>query len=71
MTTTIEPELLTTKQAAGLLSIGERSLWRASNSGQAPRPIKIGGSVRYRKSDLLAWIADGCPDLRKAVTHGK
>ncbi len=60
----ITPELLTTKQAAELCGVGERSLWRWSRSGQAPRPVKIGdgkrGAVRYRRSDLMAWIADGC-----------
>lgn len=61
----ILPELLTTAEAAGLCRIGERTLWRWSRSGIAPRPIKIGtgttGAVRYRRSEYLAWIADGCP----------
>jgi len=55
------PELLTTKQAAELLSIGERTLWRHSRSGIAPAPVKIGGTVRYRRDDMLQWIAAGCP----------
>jgi predicted DNA-binding transcriptional regulator AlpA len=60
---TIVPELLTTAQAAQLCGIGERSLYRHSRSGAAPAPVKIGGSgtVRYRRSELLAWIAAGCP----------
>jgi excisionase family DNA binding protein len=53
--------LLTTKQAAELLSIGERTLWRHSRSGIAPRPIKIGGLIRYKRSELLQWIDTGCP----------
>ena len=60
-----EPELLSTKAAAALLGIGERTLWRFSNCGRAPAPIKLGGAVRYRRRDLLAWIDDGCPDLRE------
>jgi len=60
--TPITPELLTTKQAAKLLGIGERTLWRWSRSGVAPAPVKIGGTaVRYRRDEYLDWIADGCP----------
>ena len=38
----IVPELLDTHDAARLLGIGTRTLWRWSNSGISPRPIKIG-----------------------------
>jgi len=57
----IVPELLTTKQAAELLSCGERTLWRWSRCGIAPAPVKIGGTVRFKRADLLAWIRAGCP----------
>ena len=53
---------VTTKQAAALCGIGERTLWRWSRSGIAPRPVTINSStVRYVRDDYLAWIADGCP----------
>ncbi len=58
----ITPELLTTAEAARLISVGERSLWRYSHDGTAPAPIRINGTaVRYRRSDLLEWIKAGCP----------
>jgi predicted DNA-binding transcriptional regulator AlpA len=60
----IIPELLTTVEAAKLCGIGERTLWRWSRSGLAPRPVKIGfgrrAAVRYRRSEYLDWIAGGC-----------
>lgn len=60
----ITPELLTTKQAAELLSVGERTLWRWSRSGIAPPPVSIGigtrPAVRFKRSELLAWIEGGC-----------
>jgi predicted DNA-binding transcriptional regulator AlpA len=63
----IAPELLTTKQAAELLNIGERTLWRWSRCGLSPPPNKIGigprPAVRYRKSDLTEWIEAGCPRI--------
>jgi len=62
---TIVPELLTTGEAARLVNVGERTLWRWSRCGIAPRPVKIGagknGAVRFRRSEYLAWIAAGCP----------
>lgn len=58
----IIPELLTTAQAAQLLNVGQRTLWRWSRSGIAPPPVQIGGSaIRYRRDEYLQWIADGCP----------
>jgi predicted DNA-binding transcriptional regulator AlpA len=61
----IVPELLTTKQAAALAGCGERTFWAWSRSGLAPAPLKIGlglrPAVRYRRADILAWIAAGCP----------
>ena len=64
----ILPELLTTRQAAELCGVGERTFWRYSRSGVAPGPIKLGNgarqsAVRFRKSELLAWIAAGCPRI--------
>ena len=66
---TIAPELLTTREAAKLLGIGERTLWRHSRSGAAPAPLTIGGAVRYRRSEILDWIAAGCPrvDVRSTT----
>jgi predicted DNA-binding transcriptional regulator AlpA len=57
----IVPELLTTKQAAELISCGERTLWRWSRSGIAPAPVRIAGTVRYDRATYLAWIRAGCP----------
>jgi predicted DNA-binding transcriptional regulator AlpA len=56
----IIPELLTLGQAAAMCSMGNRTLWRHSHNGLAPRPVKIGGLMRYRRMDLLAWIESCC-----------
>lgn len=60
----ITPELLTTKQAAELAAVGERTWWRWSRCGLAPAPVKIGigprAAVRYRRADIMAWIDGGC-----------
>jgi excisionase family DNA binding protein len=54
-------ELLTTREAARLCGLGERTFWRHTHSGVAPAPVRIGGSARYRRADLLRWIEAGCP----------
>jgi predicted DNA-binding transcriptional regulator AlpA len=67
----IVPELLTAAQAARLCGIGQRTLWRWSRSGLAPRPVKIGcglrAAVRYRRTELLAWCAAGCPTAERGA----
>ena len=71
----VVPELLTTKQAAALVGCGERTFWAWSRSGLAPAPLKIGlglrPAVRYRRTDIMAWIAAGCPrvDGREQVAR--
>ncbi|MGA2060001.1 MAG: helix-turn-helix domain-containing protein [Thermoguttaceae bacterium] len=57
----LTPELLTTAEAARLCGLGERTFWRHAHSGAAPAPVRIGGSTRYRRSDLLEWIKNRCP----------
>jgi predicted DNA-binding transcriptional regulator AlpA len=48
--------LLKTKEAARLLSLSSRTLERLRLEGSGPRYCKIKRSVRYRESDLLAWL---------------
>ena len=54
-------ELITASQLADLLNISERTLYRLKSSGQLPRPIHLGGSVRWRLTDIRDWIDKGCP----------
>jgi predicted DNA-binding transcriptional regulator AlpA len=59
------PALLSIKQAAELCGCGERTLWRWSRSGVAPKPVKLGAGTRaakrYQRDTLLEWIRQGCP----------
>ena len=52
---TIEPLLLTVRQAAKVLSISERTLWSLTASGEIPA-VRFGRSVRYDRIDLRRWI---------------
>ena len=52
--------ILTIDQAAEYLAIPKATLytWRTRRAGFGPRAVKFGRCLRYRRSDLDAWIAD-------------
>ncbi|MBW7865055.1 MAG: helix-turn-helix domain-containing protein [Candidatus Hydrogenedentes bacterium] len=64
----MEIELLNAKQVARMLGVGESSLWRYRDMGALPCPVKIGRSVRWRSTDIIAWIDAGCPHLRASIS---
>ena len=60
-------ELLTASESAEMAGVAKRSWWRYVGSGRAPAPVRLGGAVRWRRSELAEWISAGCPRVRKAV----
>jgi excisionase family DNA binding protein len=58
--TRLEGVILTVDQAASYLSIPKATLytWRTRRAAFGPRAVKIGGCLRYRRSDLDAWVAE-------------
>jgi predicted DNA-binding transcriptional regulator AlpA len=56
--------LLTERETAALTSFSPRTLqgWRQRNEG--PPYLRVGRSIRYRKSRILSWLAslDHLPD---------
>lgn len=66
---TVAAELLTATESATVAGVKARTWWRYVSSGRAPRPIRIGGVTRWRRSDILEWIEAGCPRVvaRKGV----
>jgi excisionase family DNA binding protein len=48
--------LLTAREAAKILTISPRHLWKLTKQGELPR-IKMGRSVRYARADIDAFIA--------------
>ena len=57
-------QLLTAKDAAKLCRLSKRSWFRFHACGKVPEPVRIGGSVRWRLSDIERWQAMGCPDRK-------
>jgi len=49
-------DILNTKEAASYVRLGKPTLERFRISGDGPRYCKLGGAVRYRKTDLDTWL---------------
>lgn len=54
-------ELIDAARLASMLSVSPRTLYRLKEKGHLPEPIRLGGSVRWRRGDVEQWILDGCP----------
>jgi excisionase family DNA binding protein len=55
------PLLITAEEVAGMLDISTRTLWRLVSARRIVAPLKIGGSTRWRRAEIEAWVAAGCP----------
>lgn len=53
--------LIPASRVARMLQVSTRTLWRLCAAGKVIGPVKIGRNVRWRRDELMRWIADGCP----------
>ncbi len=63
---------ISARELAELLGISLRQAWRLNCAGKLPRPIRLGGSVRWNRQEIVDWFRAECPDrktweARKAV----
>lgn len=61
------PKLLDVQAVAKMLGCSTRHVYRLSDGGKMPSPIKLGALVRWSKTAVESWIADGCPAIRKGA----
>ncbi len=54
--------LLKAEEVALMLSVSTRTLWRLVSTKKFPEPVRVGGSTRWRTTDVENWIAGGCGD---------
>ena len=59
-----ESLLMSRAKAAMLIDVSVATLDRMQASGKLPRTLPVNGGVRYRREDLVSWIALGCPDRK-------
>lgn len=57
--------LLTVEAVASMLDVSKRTVYRLSDAGRMPRPVKLGGAVRWDGTAISSWIAAGCPQVDK------
>ena len=58
--------LLDVRAVAALLDCSSRHIYRMSDAGKMPLPLKLGALIRWRREDLDAWLAAGCKPIRTA-----
>ena len=56
----LQGKLLRVDTVAALLDVSIRHVWRLADSGRMPRPVKLGGSRRWRAEEIKDWIDKGC-----------
>lgn len=66
-----EPLLVRAADVARLLQVSTRTLWRQLSAGQVPRPVRFGGTVRWRLEEIRKWIAEGCPLPQARENEGR
>ncbi|MBN2560177.1 MAG: helix-turn-helix domain-containing protein [Phycisphaerae bacterium] len=66
-----EPLLIGALELAKRLGLSLRTVRRLDCSGKLPRPVKIGGAVRWRVEEIAAWLAADCPDRERWETLRK
>jgi excisionase family DNA binding protein len=59
--------MLTVHDVARMLNCSARTVYRLTDAGKMPRPVKLGALVRWPREVVEQWIAAGCPKTRKEV----
>jgi excisionase family DNA binding protein len=50
-------DVMTVRQVADFLKVTERTIYRLAADHQIPS-FKVGGSWRFRRNDLVAWMSE-------------
>jgi excisionase family DNA binding protein len=57
---TPEAMLLKADEVSQMLAISTRTLWRLVSTKRFPAPVRLGGSTRWRASDVKSWVEGHC-----------
>ncbi len=59
--TQTQEALLSAEAVGRILSLSRRQIFRLRSAGLICPPVRVGqGTIRFRRSDIEAWIAMGC-----------
>jgi excisionase family DNA binding protein len=57
----VDAAMLTVHDVARMLNCSARTIYRLTDSGKMPRPVKLNALVRWRREVVENWINQGCP----------
>ncbi|NQU42943.1 helix-turn-helix domain-containing protein [bacterium] len=60
-------KLLDVGQVATLLNCSTRHIYRLSDAGKMPPPLRLNSLVRWSKAGIEEWVNAGCPSCRKGA----
>jgi predicted DNA-binding transcriptional regulator AlpA len=49
------------RELAAALGVSVRTLWRLDATARLPRAVRLGTVCRWRRGEVEAWVAAGCP----------
>lgn len=55
--------LIDIQELATMLNRSVASLERDPAAGRLPPPVRLGGSRRWRRAEIVAWVDAGCPQV--------
>ena len=61
---TLDARLIPDTAAAALAGVSRATWQRLRSAGKLPPAIRLGRKVLWRREEIIAWIAAGCPDGR-------
>jgi len=73
----LETALIDIKTLSAATGRSVPTLERDDHAGRIPKPVRIGRSKRWRRSEISAWIEVSCPPraeweaMRAAQRHGR
>ena len=70
MSATLSPvataaQLLDVQAVATMLGCSPRHVYRLSDAGRMPSPLKLGALVRWSRAAVDEWIDAGCPRVER------
>jgi predicted DNA-binding transcriptional regulator AlpA len=69
-----QPLAISARQLAAMLGVSIRQVWRLNAAGKLPKPLWLGGSRKWLRKEIEAFLEAGCPDRESweaMKTNGK
>jgi excisionase family DNA binding protein len=67
----VSATLLDVRAVANMLGCSPRHVYRLSDAGRMPSPVKLGSLVRWSATSIRDWIDQGCPAVRNMKGVGR